>query len=77
MGQLIQKLNIDACPNCGSEDFDLLSADKQREYTSDTFGANCSVCGILYTIDYIPPGASLVWNPLRESHMFRLFARNI
>ena len=77
MGQLTQKLNIDACPNCGSEDFDLLPPDEQAQYREPTFGANCTVCGISYTIEYIIPGASYGYNPSVDENIFYLFARNI
>ena len=77
MGQLTQRLGIDACLNCGSKEFDMLSPDERREYRWNPFVAKCSVCDILYAIESVPlSGTSVAVDP-RERDLPRLYARNI
>lgn len=77
MGKLIQKLNIDACPNCGSEDFEMTST--QYDRPQSVFSARCSRCDIEYSIHYLSPGGSLMSDYVQrvEKDVFALFARNI
>lgn len=47
--ELIRRLIIKDCPNCGFNTYVLLDNDKIK----------CDNCGIKYTMHYLPPGASV------------------
>lgn len=76
MGKIVQdvSIDIDDCPTCGCNEYTSTAA--QLPHTKRI---KCARCGTGYTMQYIPPGASLALGTLErwEKDPFTLIAHSI